>query len=204
MTTKASIRQHYKARRAALSAGQVAALSEQIADQFLADDRIRAHLDVSSAVLHTYLPIRRQHEVDTWPIIRRIWAEWPQVVVLSSITDPVTHSLTSFQLTPDTVLVENRWGIPEPAHVPVGNVPTPTLVLVPLLAFDERGHRVGYGGGYYDRFLARLPAACLPIGLSFFSALARIDSVELTDVPLDTCVEPSQVRWWRVSTENHI
>ncbi|MEZ0608716.1 5-formyltetrahydrofolate cyclo-ligase [Fibrella sp. WM1] len=199
--TKAEIRQYYKARRAELSPDDVAAISQQLADRFFADDRIRTYLNVPDAVLHTYLPIRRQNEVDSWPIIRRIWAEWSQVVVLSSITDPATHTLTSFRLTPDTILTENRWGIPEPEGALTANVPMPTLVLVPLLAFDTQGHRVGYGGGYYDRFLAQLPPTCPTIGLSFFPATPRIDAVEPTDVPLAACVEPMQVNWWAFISE---
>lgn len=199
--TKADIRRQCKARRASLSPADVAALSEQLAELFFADDQIRAYLNVPGAVLHTFLPIRRQQEVDTWHIIRRLWAEWPQVVVLSSITDPATHALTSFRLTPDTMLTENRWGIPEPAGPVDTNVPTPTLVLVPLLAFDTQGHRVGYGGGYYDRFLSQVPSTCRTIGLSFFPALSRIDSTEPTDVPLTACIEPAQVVKWPLFNE---
>jgi len=66
-------------------------------------------------------------------------------------------------------------------------------VLVPLLCFDRRGHRVGYGRGYYDRFLARCRHDCKKIGLSFFEPLAEIDDVHEGDVELNYCVTPDGV-----------
>lgn len=194
--TKAEIRSLYKAKRAALTSDQVAALSQQLADCFFADSQVRAALNVPGAVLHTFLPIRRQHEVDTWPIIRRIWAEWPDVSVLSSVTDDHTHTLRSFVLVSDTTLIENRWGIPEPTSPVFPTEQVPTLVLVPLLAFDQQGHRVGYGGGYYDRFLSQLPDQTLKIGLSLLAPLSCLIPVEPTDVPLTACAEPERITWW--------
>jgi 5-formyltetrahydrofolate cyclo-ligase len=187
--TKAELRTQYKARRAVLSAAEVAALSQQIADRFFEQPAIQAALNAPGAVLHTYLPIRRQNEVDTWLIIRRVWAEWPHVRVLSSVTDAATHTMRPFALHPSTLLTENRWGIPEPIGITAPATDVPTLVLVPLLAHHPNGHRIGYGGGYYDRFLAQLPATCLTIGLSFFPA-TDYDWPEPTDIPLKGYVLP--------------
>ena len=64
------------------------------------------------------------------------------------------------------------------------------MVLVPLLAFDKLGHRVGYGKGYYDRFLAKCPPNCLRIGLSLFDPVERIDDVVPTDIRLNSCLTP--------------
>jgi 5-formyltetrahydrofolate cyclo-ligase len=68
-------------------------------------------------------------------------------------------------------------------------------VLVPLLACDQRGHRVGYGGGFYDRFLAECRPGALFIGLSLLDAepLAEIADVLPTDVPLHACITPGGV-----------
>ena len=88
-------------------------------------------------------------------------------------------------------LENNAWGIPEPRQ----GIPTPIekidLVLVPLLAFDQRGHRVGYGKGYYDRFLAESNSDCRKIGLSFFEPVENINDITKDDVPLTGCVTPS-------------
>ena len=193
--TKAELRAKYKQKRSLLTPEAVFVLSQQIVDQFFGDERIRQTLETPTAALHTFLPIRRQNEVDTWLIIRRVWANYSHVRVLSSVTDAEAKTLISFDLRPDTVLVENSWGIPQPVTAPEPVLPPQTLVLVPLLTFDETGHRVGYGGGYYDRFLAETGPDCLKIGLSLFRSVDRIDDVEPTDVALQGCVYPEAVYW---------
>jgi 5-formyltetrahydrofolate cyclo-ligase len=64
--------------------------------------------------------------------------------------------------------------------------------IVPLLCFDERGYRVGYGKGYYDRFLAKCRPNCLKIGLSFFEPVENIDDINEYDIPLDLCIAPDR------------
>ncbi|MBO0938079.1 5-formyltetrahydrofolate cyclo-ligase [Fibrella sp. HMF5335] len=194
--TKAQLRAEYKQKRALLTFEAVSAMSQQLADRFFADEEIQHVLVRPAAVLHTFLPIVRQHEVDTWPIIRRIWAEFTHVRVVASITDTATRTLPAFDLFPDTVLVDNRWGIPEPPSI---DQPVPPgkfdLVLVPLLAFDQQGHRVGYGGGYYDRLLAQCRPDCLKIGLSLFDPVPQIEAIELTDIALRACICPEHTYW---------
>ena len=85
------------------------------------------------------------------------------------------------------------WGIPEPVG---GRVVEPVeldVVLIPLLAFDVNGHRVGYGKGFYDRYLAACRPDCLKIGISFFESLASIEDVEAHDIALDMAICPTQV-----------
>jgi len=67
------------------------------------------------------------------------------------------------------------------------------VVFIPLLAFDEEGHRVGYGKGFYDSFLAECKPETLKIGLSFFEAETKIEDVFDGDMALDYCVTPKQV-----------
>ena len=146
-------------------------------------------------ILHTFLPIVRQNEVDTWPIIHRIWQHFPNSQVAVSVTDITTNWLTHHLLNPQTPLIENRWGISEPqpeAHTAIGSAQI-DVVLVPLLVFDKQGHRVGYGKGYYDRFLAECRPDCLKIGLSLFEPVERINDVESTDVRLTMCITPGQI-----------
>jgi 5-formyltetrahydrofolate cyclo-ligase len=85
------------------------------------------------------------------------------------------------------------WGIPEPIG---GRIVEPAefdVVLIPLLAFDVNGHRVGYGKGFYDRYLASCRPDCLKIGISFFEAVAPIVDVEAHDIPLDMAICPTQI-----------
>jgi len=66
-------------------------------------------------------------------------------------------------------------------------------VLVPLLSFDKKGFRVGYGKGFYDRFLMQCKSDCIKIGLSYFDPIDVIDDADEFDVPLDFCITPQKV-----------
>jgi 5-formyltetrahydrofolate cyclo-ligase len=113
------------------------------------------------------------------------------------VVQPDGFSLKHYELTLATPLVNNRWGIPEPVPTSTAEVWPAQLdaVLVPLLACDQRGHRVGYGGGFYDRFLAQCRPGAKFIGLSLLDdePLAEIADVLPTDVPLHACLTPGGV-----------
>ena len=98
-----------------------------------------------------------------------------------------------FLLTDSTRLKKSKWNIPEPVD---GIEIAPNkldVVFVPLLAFDGQGQRVGYGKGFYDRFLAQCRKDAIKIGLSLFEAEERISDFEESDIPLDFCVTPKKV-----------
>ena len=66
------------------------------------------------------------------------------------------------------------------------------VVLVPGLAFDEGGHRVGYGRGFYDRFLALCRPDCLKVGLSYFEPISQITDIHAGDIRLDLLITPER------------
>lgn len=188
--TKQALRQTFLARRKALTADEVNARSEQICQRLFEQSWIRPN-----ATIHTFLPILRRNEVNTWPIAHRLWRDFSQTRIAIPVTDIETYRLSHYQLTPDTSLVENRWGISEPLTERLLPIDTDEidLVLAPLLIFDQQGHRVGYGGGFYDRFLAQCRPDCLKVGLSLFEPVKRITDTEPTDVRLDACITPAQI-----------
>lgn len=100
--------------------------------------------------------------------------------VVVPVTRPRTKRLSLSEVRdPGRELAPGAFGVPEP--VPSARRPVPVreldLVLVPGLAFDRRGHRLGHGHGYFDRFLARLPKTTPVIGLAFkFQLLERLPS----------------------------
>ncbi|QJW91888.1 5-formyltetrahydrofolate cyclo-ligase [Spirosoma taeanense] len=191
--TKAELRRHFLAARRGLSAQEVAQQSVRITDLLFGLSAVQTRL-ATAPLIHMFLPIQRQNEVDTWLLINRLRLDSPQSQVAVSITDTTKNQLTHHLLEPDTLLAENRWGVPEPDPVATEIKPGAIeMVFVPLLAFDKRGHRVGYGRGYYDRFLAECSPTCLKVGLSLVEAVKLIDDVEPTDVRLDMCVTPNQV-----------
>jgi 5-formyltetrahydrofolate cyclo-ligase len=101
--------------------------------------------------------------------------------------------MTHFLLTDATKIKKNKYNIPEPVdglEVPVSKI---NLVFVPLLAFDEKGNRVGYGKGFYDQFLSKCQPETIKIGISFFEAETLISDTLSSDIQLDYCVTPTKV-----------
>ena len=94
----------------------------------------------------------------------------------------------------ENMLIKNRYGILEPQPFPE-NLITPNLfeaLLIPLLAFDKKGNRLGMGGGYYDRMLKKVSANCCLIGLAHdFQCVNEVPS-ETWDMPLDEIITPRQ------------
>lgn len=102
-------------------------------------------------------------------------------------------SMEAVAVTADEAFTDNEFGITEPIGNDLIDPLHLDLVLVPLLAIDRQGHRVGYGKGYYDRFLARVSDDCIKVGVSYFEPVERIDDTHEYDLPLDLCVTPQQV-----------
>jgi 5-formyltetrahydrofolate cyclo-ligase len=168
-----------------LSEGDYFQLSKDICDMFF------IHTNLSKIkVLHTFMPIKKNREVDTWLIVERVKREFPHIRISIPKINNQSGTLDNFVLEGPNQLQNNTWGIPEP----VRGIPMPTTdidaVLVPLLAFDKRGHRVGYGRGFYDKFLISCRKDCVKIGLSFFEMAEKITGVNENDVALDLIITP--------------
>ncbi|RYY21658.1 MAG: 5-formyltetrahydrofolate cyclo-ligase [Cytophagaceae bacterium] len=189
---KKALRQAALARRRALPAAEIARRSDQLRAG------VFRHFPVADwRWLHVFLPLLAKNEPDTWPIINQIWVEeWP-LRLAAPVVQPDGIMLKHYELTPNTALVANRWHIPEPVADPATQVPAAQLdaVLVPLLACDQRGQRVGYGGGFYDRFLAQCRPGAVFVGLSILDEepVAQIADILPTDVPLHACLTPGGV-----------
>jgi 5-formyltetrahydrofolate cyclo-ligase len=190
--TKAQLRRSALSQRRALLPAEVVHRSNQLGRQLF------RHFPVGEwRWLHVFLPLLAKHEPDTWQIIRRVWEEVPKLRLAAPVMQADSISLRHYGLTPATPLVQNRWGIPEPVADEANEVLPSQLdaVLVPLLACDQRGQRVGYGGGFYDRFLAQCRPGALFIGLSILeeAPVMEIADVLPTDVPLHACITPDSV-----------
>lgn len=181
--SKKVLRTYYLNKRKALANEAHAAGSLALAQQCLS-------LPLwDKSIFHLFMSIQRQKEVDTHPLLTLLQGRDKQVVLPKVEGKTLLH----FLLTDDTLLKENTWGIAEPQQgIPI----TPAqleVVFVPLLAFDKKGHRVGYGKGFYDSFLAECPKTTCKIGLSFFAPIPEIEGIEKTDIPLDYVVTPSKI-----------
>jgi 5-formyltetrahydrofolate cyclo-ligase len=99
----------------------------------------------------------------------------------------------SMEMAKSPNFVNSHWGIPEPVGGVVLNPSDFDIVLIPLLAFDLAGNRVGYGKGFYDRFLVNCRPDCLKIGISLFDPVTLIQDVEGHDIRLDIAISPAQL-----------
>lgn len=186
--TKQELRQRYLQKRQALSEGEYAQLNFQLYQNFF------SHIDLSFInVLHTFLPITSKREVDTWLILDRIRREYPHIRISVPKVNNQTGELENFYFEGLHQLATNTWGIQEPQQGVPAEPDKIDMVLVPLLAFDQSGHRVGYGKGYYDRFLSTCPLDCKKIGLSLFEASEPIEDSDEHDVQLQMCITPRGV-----------
>jgi 5-formyltetrahydrofolate cyclo-ligase len=142
--------------------------------------------------VHTYVTLTSTHEVDPGPLLRSLEFRNPGMqTVVPRINDE--DMLEHIVMEEDTMMIENRFGIPEPLFGIKVEAPIIDLVFVPLLGFDEIGNRVGYGKGYYDRFLAECRDDVVIIGLSFLEAVKEITDTDPWDVPLQYCITPNRV-----------
>jgi 5-formyltetrahydrofolate cyclo-ligase len=185
---KAALRKIYLARRKALSAQERSEKSLRITANFF------QNFDLSKTrYLHCFLPIEKFNEIDTKIIFEKIWRGFPNLKTLAPRVDFQTGEIENVIFTPETKLVENVWKIREPIESELIEAEKIDLVLIPLLCFDGRGFRVGYGKGFYDRLLKNCRADCLKIGLSYFQPVAEIEDARDFDVKLDFCVTPERI-----------
>lgn len=185
---KAELREIYLRERKSISSTELHQRSFNIYQQFF------SYVDLSfTRIVHTFIPIAKNREPDTWLIIDRIRREFPHIRLSVPKINTTTHSLQNFFFEGLHQLEENKMGIKQPKQ----GVPTESqkidLVLVPLLIFDEQGNRVGYGKGYYDKFLATCRPDCQKIGISIFPPVQSIQDTDEYDFKLTACVTPEKI-----------
>lgn len=182
---KSSLRQLYKAKRLQLTEDRIGQESLAIANRCLL-------LDIwDRTYFHLFLSIGKHREVDTEFLLQVLAGKDKEVVVSKS--DFRNLRMTHILLTDNTRFAVNAYGIPEPVNgleVPADKI---EVVFVPLLAFDKTGQRVGYGKGFYDRFLSECAPGTIKVGLSFFGPEETITDVFEGDVKLDYCVTPDAI-----------
>ena len=189
MFTKAELRKQALAHRKNLDAQTSENLSVAIVKRTLE----YLHSQENLQVLHVFLPIVKHNEIDTFLLINALRETMPNLQIVVPVSDFTDCSMTSFLLEPHTLLETNRWGIPEPKNVTAIDDRRIDAVIVPLLAFDARGYRVGYGKGFYDRFLQKCRPDVLKIGVSATEVSGEITDAEIHDVRLNVCVSPTKM-----------
>ncbi|NMB25653.1 MAG: 5-formyltetrahydrofolate cyclo-ligase [Firmicutes bacterium] len=132
-------------------------------------------------------------EVDTWLLLER-GVELGKLVV-APICLPATKELALYPINSRAEAVPGHWGILEPSRIGEAILPEDLdVVVVPGLAFDGTGRRIGYGGGYYDRFLPKADCAC-KVGVCFDVQLVERVPSASHDVPVDVVITEKRVIW---------
>lgn len=184
MADKKSLRLKYKKLRENISEESIEAMSLQIANQAL-------KLPIwNKTYYHIFLSISKKKEVNTEYLMHILQGKDKSIIV--SKADFLTGEMQHFLLQENTFLKTSEYGIPEPVSGIVVSPEMIEIVFVPLLAYDEKGNRVGYGKGFYDRFLKKCNPKAIIVGLSFFAPEPAI-FFESNDVPLNFCVSPNNI-----------
>lgn len=187
---KQELRKAFIARRKELSVVEYDRLNQQLLFQF-------QQLDLNGInCIHIFLPIRERKEPDTFLVRDWLKEHFPHIRIVFPKADFEHHTMESFADDDALELVVNAFDIPEPA---AGNKAPATeidMVILPLLAFDKQGYRVGYGKGFYDRFMAECRPGTQFIGLSFFEPVEGINDLDNYDRRMNACITPERIYRW--------
>jgi 5-formyltetrahydrofolate cyclo-ligase len=185
--TKAALRKIYKEKRSNLTSTE-----KKRYDELLLLQLQQLHLPFISAFMN-YWPMEETHEPDTHLFTNYLEFVNPGAVTTYPISNFETGTMQAAITEFDTSFIPNAYGIFEPSNTPLLDAGALDMVLVPLLAFDKEGYRVGYGKGFYDRFLVNCKETCLKIGFSYFEAIDEITDTNQFDVPLSYCITPEKI-----------
>ena len=179
---KSDLRKKYKQKRNDLTLEEIKTLQENIYSQIYS-------LDISKVqTVHLFLTLEKFKEINTSPIIDYFRSKNKKIVVSKS--NFINNTLTHFYLEKDTAIVLNKYGIPEPIDGEQVSEIELDVVFVPLLISNEKHYRVGYGKGFYDRFLSNCRKDCKKIGLNFFKPISNISDINQFDIALDDVIYP--------------
>ena len=189
---KKELRIKYKKLRLSLDKDVIDEMSIAIANQVL-------KLDIwNKNYFHIFLPIETQNEVNTEFVLHILQGKDKEIVISKSNFEIL--EMTHYLLTDNTKIKKNHYNIPEPIDGPdtSGEVPVSKIdvVFVPLLAFDTKGNRVGYGKGFYDKLLSNCKPETIKIGLSFFKPEVLISDIFENDIKLNYCVTPAKIYYF--------
>ncbi|MEO5563648.1 MAG: 5-formyltetrahydrofolate cyclo-ligase [Chitinophagaceae bacterium] len=184
---KKEARKAYREKRMALTESERTKLDDLLLIQFQS-----AQIPFLNALL-SYWPIEENNEPDTHLVTEFLRFRNPELKICYPVSDFSTGIMQAVATDIDTTFTKHDLNIYEPADGAIVATDIIDLVFVPLLAFDEQGYRIGYGKGFYDKYLVSCRPDCIKVGFSYFDPLSSIDDRDQFDVPLDLCITPRNV-----------
>lgn len=183
---KTQLRAEYKQKRSELSPGHQLRLNDLLLLQF-------QQIDFSGVQsFMTYWPMQHQAEPNTHLFSGYLRHMIPGLNILYPKVNG-KDTMDAILINEDTVYDTSKWGITEPRSGPVFSPQDIDMILVPLLVFDRKGYRLGFGRGYYDRFLAQCREDAVVIGLSYFEPVDAITDTHEFDIPLNIGLTPQHI-----------
>jgi len=185
--SKATLRNTYKQRRKALTDKDRLKLDDLILIQF---QKLILH-DVHAVL--SYWPIKSHYEINTLPITDYLSFKIPGLRVCFPKTDFAQTKLQAIEVEKETSFEMNHAGIGEPTTGELIYPEELDMVFVPMLAYDKKGFRVGYGKGFYDRYLQMCRRNVIKVGFSYFEPEEAIPEVNEFDIPLNLAITPQSI-----------
>ncbi|MEE6186601.1 5-formyltetrahydrofolate cyclo-ligase [Mycovorax composti] len=161
------------------------------------DDLILIHfqklplLDIRTVLTYAAMDV----EVNTDPLVDYMLFRNPMLQIAYPISDFSNGTMQAVVVSQSTSFIKSRRGILEPDPATAVAIPPESIdmVIVPLLCFDKDGYRVGYGKGFYDRYLAHARPDVIKVGLSYFDPIDKVEDRNEFDVPLNYCITPERM-----------
>jgi 5-formyltetrahydrofolate cyclo-ligase len=143
--------------------------------------------------LLSYWPIEENNEPNTHLFTAFLKFRNPELKICYPVSSFKTMTMQAIATDIDTPFEKRKLNIYEPDRGDIVPVHEIDMVFVPLLAFDDKGYRIGYGRGFYDRWLAECRDDCIKTGFCYFEPVESIDDRNEFDVPLDLCITPQNI-----------
>jgi 5-formyltetrahydrofolate cyclo-ligase len=182
---KSEIRSDIKAKRKSLSQNDVNFFStscfSQLLDKFTFIDKN----------IGLFFPIQKFNEPNMFLFFDELIVSGANIYAPKS--DFTTNTMEYHLIKSINDLQVNEFGIPEPKFEKKIEAKELDFIMIPLLAINKKGYRVGYGKGFYDRFLLNCKKKTLKIGVNLLSDFTEIEDINPNDIPLDYCVNPKKI-----------
>lgn len=182
---KKQLRSIYKEKRSLLSQAEIQNLSRQIFVQ------LQANFNLKQKTIHLFSSIEKFNEINTSDWLQDLYKL--DSTIVTSIMEYSPLSLRHSIITEETKYKPDSFGIPTPTSIIPLSETEIDIVIIPLLAYDKKGNRVGYGKGIYDRFLNLCKPDVIKIGVSFFDPTEKISDSNNFDSKLHYCITPSRI-----------
>ena len=188
LMNKSQLRQQALLQRQALTTEEIKTLGGKAIEKLIAQITWK---DLS--IVHVYLACPRRKEIDTWPLLTYLWAAHPHIITLTNrlVSTTLKPHMECHVIHQNTLLTPNAFGILEPlAETPTLDPARIDLMIIPLLACDLQGNRLGYGKGYYDQLLSRCAPHLQRIGINYVAPWQESIPHEDHDIRIQRLVTP--------------